>query len=435
MGSQRSRALSAELAKLGNQVVVFTQDFEDPAPVPENVQVVRLGTYSADLWPRTGLRGLVRKSLMALAIAPTVLPVFILKIRRKQGLSASQRQLFWELNQRRASSVLRLDQILSTRIWLRGARSQISVLSSQEAPFDVIFSTSHSLGRFLMERGVAHRWVDDFRDVADAPVFLPAVRAYLRFDQDRLLRDADWTTTISAGVRKALESSRIGNKVSDRISVVTNGFREQLDLPPAPNGIAPLKIGYTGALYGPRNGELRRLFSLLKTVSKSTGTPIEFHYAGRTAGDCTALAEEVGVEDLLVLHGKLTHAESLKLQSQMDALVVLSWNTEDEQGILSGKFLEYLGSDRPIIAMVGGDKPGSELCEAMAKLSVGVCFEAARAPEDLPILENWLTEAARDRSRGRAVKFEPDDEEVQKYNYANIASQLELILREVALLV
>lgn len=432
IGSQRSRALSSELAKLGNQVTVFTQDFEGGAPPPQDVDVVRLGGYSADLWPRTGFRGLIRKGLVGLVVAPTTVPVAVLKLSKARGgpNEANQARLE-ELNQRRFSSVLRLDQLLSTHMWIKAARTQLGCLPYEQTQFDVVFSTFDPLGRLLKENGVARSWVNDFRDPAYSPVYLPAIGAYLRTYQNRLLKDADWVTAVSGGVRTALERGRIGRQSRGKISVIPNGFREQNDLPPAPTGIGPLKVGYTGTLYSRQEGELRLLLSLLTSVAKSTGTTVEFHYAGRNGSKCSRLAAEVGAEDILVLHGSLNHQDSLRLQSAMDALVVLAWNTEEEQGVLSGKFLEYLGSERPIIAMVAGDKPGSELCAAIATMRIGVCFEAA-VSEDGPNLEAWLTKAALDRSVGLSVEFAPNQEEVQKYNYANIASRLEKILSRVA---
>lgn len=428
IGSHRARALSAQLAKLGNEVTVFTQDFADPPQAPDEVEVVRLGRFSEDLWPRTGPLGLFRKSLMAVIIAPTTIPVVILARKRARGnATQDEENRLWELNEARLASVRRMDQLLSTHVWLRRAGERLQQLS-KEPQFDIVFSTFEALGRQMRDMGVAAKWVDDFRDPAYAPVFLPAMRAYLRRYQDRLLIDADWSTAISTGVKRSLTRSRIGRKKSAEITVITNGFTPRaVPPPPLPSDPAPLRIGYTGALYSARIGIFREFLKTIRAIDPD-GTTIQLHYAGREGALVNKLAQSEQAGHLVHDHGLLSHPSALSLQEQMDVLMVASWNSEEEEGVLSGKFLEYLGADRPILALVAGTKPGSELRELIEEMNVGICVEEAGGSPEMQRLRDWLVAAAAQRAGGKPISFSPNQEVVNRFSYPNIALQLNKLL-------
>lgn len=426
IGSQRARALSRELAARGNRITVLTAgDPQDKStPFPE-VEVIRLGPYGDRLWPTDGCHALIQKTLAGLVVAPTVVPLALLR-RRNDDLSGER---IAELTDRRASSVLRLNQLLSTHVWIRNAREQLTKHKSSE-PFDVVFSTFDPLGRVLREDGRAKKWVADFRDAAVLPNSLPAIRHYLRRYQDRILRDADGITAVSAGVRRALISTTTGRRVSTRISVVTNGFTPRKSVPPAPNDpSAPLRIVYTGALYDRRVGEIGRLLRTAAALHAS-GKHIEVVYAGRDGANFREAAERAGAADLIQDLGLLSYDDSIALQESADILLVVSWNSPEEQGVLSGKFLEYLSAQRPILVMVAGTQSESELSALVEKMNVGLCCEEARGETDETRLRDWLTEACDTRSRGLPLAFSPSHEEVRKFDYRNIARRLENIFTD-----
>lgn len=434
IGSQRARALARELSKLGNDVTVFTQGTPESPPLDDpfpalGVDVVRLGPYSGELWPTSGWHGLIRKALTALVIAPTVLPLARLRRRTGKGSATSaDAGRIADMTSRRRSSVLRLDQLLSTHIWIRTARQELEGENLAGQPFDVVFSTFDPLGRMLKKVGIARKWVVDFRDPAYDAHFLPAVAYFLRHYQDSLLRDGDWITTVSNGVKQALTRSRTGKRRSSEITVITNGFTPRTPTPPpASTGKGPLNLVYTGALYKDRIPELERLLIAMTKLSEG-GAAAELHYAGRDGHIVQSVATKVGAIDVIRDHGLVTYEESLELQSSADALVVFSWNTEDQQGVLSGKFLEYLGANRPILALVAGDLANSEIDRVIVETQIGVCFEEARGQRDQERLEDWVTESARLREEGEPLPFMPLEGAVQNYSYPTIAQRLEKLL-------
>ncbi|WP_054835838.1 hypothetical protein [Methanobrevibacter arboriphilus] len=57
-------------------------------------------------------------------------------------------------------------------------------------------------------------------------------------------------------------------------------------------------------------------------------------------------AEKYGIEDLVNIHGTISHEEVLKKQKESQALLLLSWNNKKEEIFLPGKIYEYLAAKR-----------------------------------------------------------------------------------------
>src|SRR5690606_36715932 len=87
---------------------------------------------------------------------------------------------------------------------------------------------------------------------------------------------------------------------------------------------------------------------------------VEFHYAGGDFAALTRQASAWGMEDVLVDHGRVPRREALALQAASDLVVVATWNTEKDQGIMTGKVFECFMMRRPVLGVVNGDKPESE---------------------------------------------------------------------------
>lgn len=435
IAAQRPRAFARELAAAGHDVTVFTEGDPTNRDSPfVGVKVVRLGDYGPDLWPTTGAQGLIRKVIHGAVISGTVWNVRRLRrAESKHSLSPAQRAAFFNFQRRRASSMLRVDLLLSTYRWLKDARPRIHESFSSQEPFDVVFTTFDPLGRLLKDEGLAREWINDFGDPSTSEAFLPLLNAYLRGYQSRIIRDADHVTAISAGVRKTLLLPPPASSYSDKVTVLPNGFvarpRRKLDDDSRNPQVerlssAPLRIGYTGQISARQEPEMRRFLQAIVSAQSATGASIEVHYAGRSHELVRSLARETGTGAVLKTQGLIPHERALELQAHMDALLVLSHNNPGAEGILCGKFLEYLGADKPIIAVVGGTLAGSELAEIVDRCQVGICSERAQGPAADALLANTLSEWAEMRSLGQPIPFAPVPEAVQDFDYKNLTGRL-----------
>jgi len=64
-----------------------------------------------------------------------------------------------------------------------------------------------------------------------------------------------------------------------------------------------------------------------------------------------AIARECGVEAFVENRGQLPRAEAQSLQQQATLLLQLEWVNDAARGVFTGKFFEYLGAGRPILAV------------------------------------------------------------------------------------
>jgi hypothetical protein len=64
------------------------------------------------------------------------------------------------------------------------------------------------------------------------------------------------------------------------------------------------------------------------------------------------------------------------MQYESDFILVATWNTISEQGILTGKVFEALMLNKKIVATISGDKENSELKELIDTHGAGIALES-----------------------------------------------------------
>ncbi|MBD8022241.1 glycosyltransferase [Microbacterium gallinarum] len=442
IGSKRPRALAQLLAERGHDVTVFTPWTEphETAPVPPGVTVRTLPPYpsaareqqSASLW---------RRALLFAFVAPTVPRATVLsspRLSRLFGIGADRREsAFEELNKRRKLTVDRVRSLLDARRWASQAGDQLT--ASETTGFDAILSTyapfgSLIFGRLLARRNQGSTWVSDIRDAMVVPSILWTGRVVMAFQERKAIREASTITVVSEGVKHSILEQRANRRFADAIVVLPNGFldrdqrADRAAAEPAAAGPAPLRIGYTGQIYA-EGRDATPLFRAIDAIRQGhPATRVEVHYAGNQGHLMTAFAATFGLEDLVVDHGMLSHAQAVELQDSMDLLLVLSWNRRNSQGIISGKFGEYLAAEKPILALVTGDLAGAELSSLVRTMNVGHAWEEASGDDAQKKLTEFLHGAVRAREAGEPLAYEPDEDERATFDYETITSRFERLL-------
>ena len=300
---------------------------------------------------------------------------------------------------------------------------------------DIVISSfgplgSYLVGRYIKKIKIADFWISDLRDNMQNEDYPKVINWIFSYFEKDILRKADAISVVSKGqlnmLRKSVGEKRFKNK---SINVITNGYENEILPEKMPNQINVLKFVYTGALYNGKR-DMSLLLEALKELldeGKMDSRKIQLHYAGSSSNDLTRQAFDYGIQQIIKDHGYITRAEALHLQQSGDALLVLSWNTVEEQGILSGKFFEYLQSYKPVIAITSGNLPNSELSELVKELNVGIACEYVKGNPDLILLKDYLISLYNDKISGNQTRFEPKIEKIKLYHYRNIVSQLEKI--------
>ena len=218
--------------------------------------------------------------------------------------------------------------------------------------------STHLVGQKL-KRHLRLYWVADFRDpwtdifYYDKMYPTPLAKFVDKKYERSVLLDADVVVTVSPYLRKQLlaKSSLIPNS---RIEVITNGY----DAEDFVEKVAKDKlftITYTGTLTA--DYTLGAVVDSLKQLRHSYEFRLRF--VGKVDPEVSRLlVSELG--ETVEICSFVPHAEAVRLMKSASVLLLVIPNAEGNQGNLTGKLFEYIGSRTPILCVgpVDGDAAG-----------------------------------------------------------------------------
>jgi len=281
--------------------------------------------------------------------------------------------------------------------WFLNAKRRIKKEFGRNS-FDVVISSfgpisSLLLGGYARHSGIAKKWICDLRDNIrneDFPFWLNL--CYCRVEKN-IIKKADLITFVSNGqLQMFVNNNKPKDINSSKLRVFFNGYEpDNIQKNPVNDNI--LRIVYTGQLYEGKR-DLTMLFDVINILIKNELIDInliQFHYAGGCSLDLIKQSNKFKYTDQIIVdHGLVDRSTSLEIQRQADLLVVASWNSIKEQGILTGKFFEYLNCNKPIIALISGNLHGSELKKMITDLDLGIACEYNNYDEHSLRLKNYI---------------------------------------------
>ncbi len=265
-------------------------------------------------------------------------------------------RLFWtHLERRRA------------RLWSRSAARAAARMAAERDYLALVVSSpphwTQEAGRIAAARARLP-YVADLRDPWSATAFLPehvATPEWLRLavaDEGATLRAA---TLVLANTEPAAEALRRRHpRLADRVRVVRNGWDG--GVPGAPERTR-FTIAYAGSIYGDRTPE-----PLFRAVARARSTreldPADFgvDLMGRIDGGggwVGALAERLGIGDLVTVHAAAPRAEAERFMARAAMLVSLPWGQDLS---VPAKVYDYLRFEAwPLILARPGSAPARTL--------------------------------------------------------------------------
>ena len=294
--------------------------------------------------------------------------------------------------------------------------------------FDCVYSTfpnevNHDLARWVMQQGMADRWIADFRD----PMFYQYHDAHnLRRlkRQHRIEREADLVTIVSEGARSKFRCEGVAE---EKIVCIPNGF----DPEDAAQTVGTptegmLRIFYAGTLYAGRRdfSVVFRAISELHREGLVEPERIRFEYAGNEWPVMRSFAEQYGLTDCCINHGFIPRSRVLELLGEADCTAVCTHNTKTDQGVVTGKVFELLLVGKPIVTVVNGDTAGSELGAIVRDCHAGPVYEQPTHDSDYPVLKQWLLDTYREKLETGAVAPVLDTGKRDAYSYEALSAQL-----------
>ncbi|TNE55088.1 MAG: glycosyl transferase family 1 [Bacteroidetes bacterium] len=306
------------------------------------------------------------------------------------------------------------------RFWINPSYRFLKGYLKKHPEIQCIISTGppHSLHviALKLKRKTGIRWIADFRDPWTDIDFYEELKIGERADRKQkalelaCLKEADEVITVSESCASGLEE--IGQR---SVQVVTNGFIFP-DFDSRKQNLGNLfSITHFGSMPSSRNPVvLWKALQELIHEGKLMMSEVRIKLYGPVDHVVFDSIQQHGLMELLEYTELVTHQESIALQRSTPLLLLVANQTGNVQGILTGKFFEYLGAKRPILAI--GSK-GSDLDKAMTHTSSGAFVDF----EDVERAKEVLLEYAQ--------QFQTDSlyieaKNLQDYSSENLAKKI-----------
>jgi glycosyltransferase involved in cell wall biosynthesis len=262
--------------------------------------------------------------------------------------------------QERAAEFIRATFFIpdARRGWLRHA-VPAGMRAIREHDIQAIYSSSPPYTCALIARALQRRsglpWIAGFRDpwtgFLSAPKrwWLPA--AIDRHYERAVFAGCDRMEVAWTGILKDFHGKYPGVPTT-KVHHLPNGF-DSADfpaLPPSRSG--RFTVTYTGSMYGKRNPavflEAVRLLAARGDVDPAR---LCLQFIGRFGAEVRTMLDGARLGDAVVVRDYMPHADSVRALFASDALLMVVDDHEGNEEIVPGKVYEYIGSERPIIAL------------------------------------------------------------------------------------
>lgn len=294
-------------------------------------------------------------------------------------------------------------------------------LSKTDKP-DTIFTSFYPLsdllaGYIIKRTHPQVQWVADFRDLpvdkAKNQVLWPSVTTWF---YKRMLNKADQVTAVSEGLTTHLPVKQ------ERIYVLYNGIEKDKIQEYPDHPAEKFTITYTGSVYiGLQESEpLWRVLDHLIMSGKLEAEEIEVHYAGPQSilwKHWLSGYKSIRFCD----HGYLSAEAVRKLQFSSQINLLLSWSTEESNGILTTKLYDYLAAQRPILALIYGDDD-NEVTQIVEKVNGGICMSSSDPGRALK-LEQWILGAYNQWKKSGFIRSKSNPSAIEKYTWHQLGYQ------------
>jgi glycosyltransferase involved in cell wall biosynthesis len=292
--------------------------------------------------------------------------------------------------------------------WLPYAvRAGRQILKSQNV--DAIYSTSFPVTSHLIAYRLKLRtnkpWVADFRDLWTELHYQdyssPLRKRVDRFIESRLLEKADALVTVSEGLAETLRKLTGGRK---RVEVIRNGFDSEDFSGLEYSRPAKWTLTYVGSFYGANQDPTPLLEALRRAIEggKIARQDVQLNIVGEPDPYAQKLIARFGFGDITCFTGFVSHREALSFQARSSELLLILHGDKANPGVITGKIFEYLGSRRPIFAIV---PPDFEAARIIRETGSGITVD----PKNVEGIERHLTASYLEYKSGSAVRSNEAD--------------------------
>lgn len=292
---------------------------------------------------------------------------------------------------------------------------------------DAIYSSSPPYTTALiaqkLSRAAKLPWIAGFRDPWTGFLSTPK-RWFFPAAIDRSLETSVFknATLIEAAWRGILKD--ILKKVPDidcqKLIYLPNGFDSE-DYPNVPSRSDEIfTVTYTGSMYGKRNPKtfLQAVEGLVRDGNVEE-EKIRLKFIGRFGAEVREMFQTSPLHNRIEVISYLPHSQSVEELLRADALLLVVDEANGSEEIVPGKVFEYLGAERPIIALA----PEGAIADLMRETKSGIV-----APnQDVAAIQAAFVECYANFIYHKK-QFQPDREAIRNYDRREITHNLAVLL-------
>lgn len=325
------------------------------------------------------------------------------------------------------------DNMKSSEYFVKGALKLIDEKSIPKP--DAIISTyddfgGHNLALKLKERYSDAIWIADFRDPVGVAIKSKKYRKIFDLFSWEVSKKADYVTLVSEGIIGKIQLTESSCK-----QICPNGYDEE-DYQNVLSQESLLqkyystkfRLTYTGSFYGSTLIPLLKAIRELIDEHKIEKERIELCYAGEYERRVNSEVSSQELTSIFHCFGVIKRDEAIALQHNSDVLLTAVWNRHNYKGVIGGKVLNYLMLRKPIIAIVAGDSPNSEMKKLITSVKCGFCYEEATKESDYCEVKNYIYALYLEKMKKGKIEIEYDNERMSAYDLKNVARKYESLL-------
>jgi len=220
-----------------------------------------------------------------------------------------------------------------------------------------------------LKKKLGINWIADLRDpwidIYYYHKFYPTklARSIDKNYEIEVIQNCDYLITVSPGIRADFIKTY---GFESKIKVLTNGF-DTSDFPDEIfKGIKLRKeVLFTGTMTA--DYPMQEVLELAKN-----NADYPFRFVGNVASEFVDLVKESGLSDQFIFQKSISHDAIIKEMVHAELLLIFIPRIDKNEGLLSGKLFEYLGSRRPIVCI--GPENG-DVAKVIADTRSGVNLE------------------------------------------------------------
>ncbi|MBA4409884.1 MAG: hypothetical protein C0397_10735 [Odoribacter sp.] len=246
-----------------------------------------------------------------------------------------------------------------------------------EFSIDTVITTSppHStqLIGLKLKKKINIRWIADLRDPwTDIYYYDQFKHTALarKIDQNyerKVVENADLLITVSEDVKRIF-AEKSTFPIADKTVVIPNGFDEDdfriTNIPTETRKI----ITYSGTIS--EAYDVEGFLKALSLIDASMRSQILIRFVGKVPASVEQKFSYSGIE--IELTGYVDHAKSIEYLFRSDLLLLVIPKVKNNRGILTGKFFEYMASQKPILAIGPTD---GDLAKIIRETRCGKLFD------------------------------------------------------------